>query len=300
MTKLSFIQIAKKVLEESNQALSPEEIWSIAVEKGFDKLILSQGKTPWRSIGAQLYVDVRDNVNSDFAATDTRPKRFYLQAQAQQAEQPTEVVKTQKPSFLERDLHPFLAFYAHYYLDAHVKTINASKSSKMSFGEWAHPDAVGCVFSFKKWNSEVVDVSAQLGYPSIRLLSFEIKRELNFGNLRESFFQAVSNSTWANEGYLVAANIVEDRDFMPVIRRLSSAFGIGIIRLNIEDPDSTEIICQAKQKDEIDWETVNELAKNRDFNKFLKRVDNDFKVREVRSEEYDEVKSIEDLLKLLK
>jgi hypothetical protein len=32
-----------------------------------------------------------------------------------------------------------------------------------------------------------------------------MKKELNFSNLRESYFQAVSNSSWANEGYLVTA-----------------------------------------------------------------------------------------------
>ena len=42
---------------------------------------------------------------------------------------------------------------------------------------------------------------------SVRLWSFEVKKELNVSNARKSFFQAVSNSSWANEGYLVATSI---------------------------------------------------------------------------------------------
>jgi len=31
---------------------------------GLDKKIVTEGKTPWNSLGAQLYVDIRDNPDS--------------------------------------------------------------------------------------------------------------------------------------------------------------------------------------------------------------------------------------------
>ncbi len=37
------------------------------------------------------------------------------------------------------------------------------------------------------------------------------KKIINRSNLRESFFQALSNSSWAHYGYLVAADLIESR-----------------------------------------------------------------------------------------
>ncbi|MHB1000368.1 MAG: HTH domain-containing protein [Armatimonadota bacterium] len=296
--KMTFIQIAEKVLSEEKIAMSPEEIWEMAKTKGYDQLVGTQGKTPWRSIGAQLYVDVRDNQNSKFSATDTRPKRFHIRTINPDIQDIpyTNTKQIKKTQYLEKNLHPFLVYYGFHYLKAYVKTINAQKSEKKEFGEWVHPDIVGCYFSFQEWKEEVVGVSSYLGQSAIRLFSFELKRELNFSNLREAFFQAVSNSSWANEGYLVAADIESNDDFMIELKRLSASFGIGIIKLDIEDPDSTEIILPARSKDSVDWETVNKLTINPDFSKFLKRVKNDISTREVRKEEYDMVRSKEDLI----
>jgi uncharacterized protein len=46
MEKLTFLELAKKVLTEENRPLAPSEIWNISVSKGYDSLIGSQGKTP--------------------------------------------------------------------------------------------------------------------------------------------------------------------------------------------------------------------------------------------------------------
>ena len=62
-----------------------------------------------------------------------------------------------------------------------------------------------------------------------------MKKTLNFTNLREYYFQAVSNSSWANEGYIVALDIDEDDSFLAELKRLNNAFGIGVIKLNAEN-----------------------------------------------------------------
>ena len=59
-------------------------------------------------------------------------------------------------------------------------------------------------------------------------------------NYRESFFQAVSNSSWANEGYLVAAEIIQDDELLSELECLSIAF--GIIQLDITDIDALNIV----------------------------------------------------------
>ncbi|HQH86746.1 MAG TPA: hypothetical protein PKX49_13550 [Anaerolineaceae bacterium] len=190
-----------------------------------------------------------------------------------------------------------MVYYGFYYLKAHLKTINHSKSEKRYFGEWVHPDIVGCYFPFRDWENEVMDVSELVGKSTIKLYSFELKRELSFVNLREAFFQAVSNSSWANEGYLVAANIDKEEEFMSELERLSAAFGIGVIRLDIDDPDSSEVLLPARAKDSIDWETVNKVAgMNPDFSEFLRRIKNDMRSREIRKEMYDVVMGKDELV----
>ncbi|MBS4028510.1 MAG: hypothetical protein KGZ58_07715 [Ignavibacteriales bacterium] len=132
------------------------------------------------------------------------------------------------------------------------------------------------------------------------MFSFELKRELEFANLRESFFQAVSNSSWANESYLVASEISKDEEFRDELRRLVGSFGIGIIELDITDPDSSSIIFPAKQKEYLDWETMNKLAEmNSDFRDFLQSVRKDLSNKETRKERYNEVLSREKLVKII-
>ncbi len=302
---MKFLEIAYKILKEEQKPLSPDEIWEIVTLKGFDKLLKSKGKTPWATLGARLYVDVRDNKKSCFVKVSSRPSKFYLRDMPplQNETDKKEIENTKKTkskNYLEKDLHTFLAYYAHKFLKAYTKTIQHSKSDKKEFGEWIHPDMVGCYFSLDEWKSDVTEFSSSIGNISIKLFSFELKRELNISNLRESFFQTVSNSSWSNEGYLVASEISSDEDFRNELRRLSSSFGIGIIRINIEDPDSSEIICAAKHKDNLDWDTINKLAFNPDFKEFLNRVRKDNEGKEIRKERYDKVLEKEDLIQKAK
>lgn len=63
---------------------------------------------------------------------------------------------------------------------------------------------------------------------------------------------------------------------MQEIKRLSNSFGIGIMKLDVDDPDSSEIIYPAKSKDNVDIDTMNKLAQiNPNFKEFLKRIDSD-------------------------
>lgn len=301
---ITFLQMAQKVLSEVEQPLTASEIWQIAVSKGYDKLVDSKGKTPWATLGALIYVDVRDNPATVFAPIGARPKRFVLKSQVDKLGGKVQEIAIaphiQKPEFLEKDLHPLLVYYGFYYLKAHLRTISHNKSDKKGFGEWVHPDIVGCYFPFRDWDSEVVEVSTIMGNTAVKMYSFELKRELSIANLREAFFQSVSNSSWANEGYLVAATIDTDEDFMNELKRLSTAFGIGVIRLDTDDPDSTEILLPARAKEVVDWDTVNKLASiNCDFREFLRRIRIDMTSREVRKEWYDPVMDKDELMKFL-
>ncbi len=305
MERWTFLELIKRILEEVKQPLTHEEIWEMAKLKGYDRKVDSKGKTPWMTVGAQLYLNIRDKKDSPFVKIDSKPRRFYLRALLKGGdnlkiieEQQTRVLPPKKLGYFERDLHPFIAYFGYYFFKAFLKTIQHLKSDRKEFGEWLHPDMVGCYFPIEEWKSEVFELSSSIGNNQIKLYSFEIKRELNFSNLRESFFQTVSNSSWANEGYLVASEILKDEDFMNELKRLSASFGIGVIKIDVEDPDSTELFFPAKYKENLDWDTINKLAVNRDYRDFLKRVKADLSSKEIRKEKYDKILPREELQQL--
>jgi hypothetical protein len=300
MAKLTLLQLAQRVLNEQKIPLSAEEIWNHALEKDYVKELQSNGKTPNISLGARLYVAVGEE-QSIFAATNDRPKRFYLREMASQIDLenvPEEKTTTKKliKTYLEKDLHPLLAYYAKFYLNVYCKTINHSKSGKKEFGEWLHPDIVGCWFPIGSWSQSTIELAQSLGVMNVRLYSFELKRELNFSNLREAFFQAVSNSSWAHEGYLCAAEISKDEDFASELKRLSGSFGIGVIELDTADPDASRIYLPAQRKENLDWESIDKLCINPDFKDFLRRIKNDLTINEIHKEQYDKILSTEELL----
>jgi len=299
---MTFLELAESILKEEKKPLTSSEIWNIAVKKKYDKKLNSEGKTPWATLGAQIYVNAKDNPKSIFAKTDSRPKRFYLKSMSSSLDLDDNTIpedllpiKKKKFDYLEKDLHKYLTYFAYYHMHCYTKTIKHNISNKKEFGEWVHPDMVGCYFRMEDWKKEVNDFSNAIGVRSIVLYSFELKRELSFSNLRESFFQCVSNSSWANESYLVAAQISEDEDFFDELSRLSASFGIGVIELDVEDPHSSEIIIPAKHKKNIDLETVNKLAMNNDFKEFIETVKIDLTSRKIHNKEYDFVEDIQNL-----
>lgn len=299
---MTFLEFAARILQEEKKALTAIEIWNIGTKKGYDKHLNSDGKTPWATLGAQIYVNSKDDKKSKFAKTDSRPKKFYLKSMASAIDLedftlPEDIVvdKKKKFDFLEKDLNKYLSYFAYYHLNCYTKTIKHNISSKKEFGEWVHPDMVGCYFRMEDWKKEVYDFSNSIGVRGIVIYSFELKRELSFSNLRESFFQCVSNSSWANESYLVAARISENNDFMEELSRLATSFGIGVIELNIEDPDSSEIIIPAKYKQDLDFETINKLAMNNDFKDFIETVKIDLTSKKIHKKEYDLFENIDNL-----
>jgi uncharacterized protein len=293
---MKFLELATKVLAEVNKPLSASEIWEFAHSKGYTNLLDTKGATPEYTLSARLYSAIGDTSNNKFGAVGERPKRFYLKGITPDMK----VAQTQtdnpdpefhlKSEYKERDLHCVLTYFIRNNFEGFAKTINHSTSKKKEYGEWTDPDMVACYFPRNHWKTNVYELSEMLGDPQLGFYSFEIKQRLGFYNLRESFFQAVSNSSWAHEGYLVTAEISNDVDFHQELRRLSRSFGIGVILLNVKNPDSSKILYTAGENDLVDWETVNKLSSmNKDFEDFVNRVKKDVSSKEVREEWYDEL-----------
>ena len=147
-------------------------------------------------------------------------------------------------------------------------------------------------FQLMSGGQKFLSLVSVVGNLSIKLFSFELKRELSFANLRESFFQTVSNSSWANESYLVAANVSGDEDFRSELRRLSTSFGVGVIALNLGEPDASEVLFPATNRESLDWDMMNKLATmNPDFRGFMNRIKIDIQSKEIRKEWYDAIPS---------
>ena len=315
MAKTTFWDIIERTIEKIGTPLSAKEIWDKANEIGSIGDYVTTGKTPWATIAAYCYTDINNNGDdSMIIQTSERPAQFFLRKlagkidiQKVQNQKDTEVAKKERvetKKFNERDLHSVLVAFAYgdSHFKANLKTIYHENSAKATKGqnEWLHPDLVGVYFPFRDYKSETLEIQNHLSITSIKLFSFELKVSLNFGNLRQSFFQAVSNSSWANEGYLVALNIDDDPTFKDEVRRLNNAFGIGIIRLNPENVFESEILFPSKINQEIDWDTVNRLTnENSDFSDFLKLITEDCKLGKVKSQ-YDKVLKLEELTKHIK
>ena len=175
--------------------------------------------------------------------------------------------KTSKRSYAEKDLHTLLCTYLNS-LDTYSKTIYHQKSNGRDANQvWTHPDMVGIRFINLESKAsqnliKLVDRTA-----TFTLSSYELKREINSdSDLKKAYFQAVSNSSWANHGYLVAFEI--SNNLMDEIERLHQSFGIGVIELQATAYRS-RVLFPAKKRD-LDFKTIDKLCKmNKAFNKFL-------------------------------
>jgi hypothetical protein len=315
MAKTTFWDVIEKTIEKVGTPLSAKEIWEKANELGILGDFSTTGKTPWATIAAYCYTDINNNAdNSTVVQTSERPTQFFLRRLASQIDlqkvqkqKDTEIAKKEKietKKFNERDLHTLLVAYAFgdSHFKANLKTIFHENSFKATKGqnEWLHPDLVGVYFPFRDYKSETLEIQSYLSITSIKLFSFELKISLSFSNLRQSYFQAVSNSSWANEGYLVTLNFDDDPTFKDEVRRLNNAFGIGIIKLNPENIFESEILFPSRINQEIDWDTVNRLTnENTDFSDFLKLITEDCKLGKVKSQ-YDKVMKMDELTKYIK
>lgn len=293
----SIIDVTKEVLECKNEALNPNQMYHIANEMGLTKELNLNGKTPWASFAARIYMDIKENPNSIFEVVATKPMLIKLKNQDVNLKIQTQnEIKEPKNSYSERDLHPLLTrfAFANDNFKAYTKTIyhESSIKTKKGMDKWLYPDIVGVSFEYKDYQKELNKFIGKFSSLPIKIYAFEMKKHLSVSSFREYYFQAVSNSSWANEGYLVALDIYEsDEELMDLMKRLSYSFGIGVISLNSQNVDESVILARAEFRENLDYSVMNELSmKNPDFKKFLESVEEFNIEKEYRSKsEFDEV-----------
>ncbi len=281
--------------------MSVKEIFEKACEMGLDKEC-KDGKILSHSLGSllgehnikeedkQFYV-ARKKGGAFFYWLKSREREFPPQETPDSKEEDNEQIECsdtaekQKTSFDERDLHKLLVKFLSEDPNFRLlcKTIRHEECKKGKGGEcmWNYPDIVGVYFPYNKYfpyngyKEETLKFLHHTGQEKHKLFSFELKKELSFSNLKESYFQAVSNSTWANEGYLVVFEEIKDKykdKVLDELKRLNQSFGIGVIKLESEISNS-KILLPAKER-EIDIPTLNMLIEQspKDFKPFMEKI----------------------------
>lgn len=303
---ISFRELAKIVLEKAQKPLNLKEIWQNALELGLDTRLMVKSSSPTTNLAVVMSVD-KKHKKSLFERVGLEPFTYKLKNKNFTNLIPTQESLKIKEKFKERDLHPLLVKF----LDENpnfnlkCKTVYHEKSTKGESGKdkWNYPDIVGVYFPDSDYNRATLELLSTCNQNSLKLFSFELKINLDFSNLKQSYFQAVSNSSWANEGYLVVFEELDD-ELLSELNRLNQSFGIGVIKLERE-PLNSRIILNARKR-ELDAQTINMLLeKNPDFKHFINDINNKIKVGLVSSgsriyDDFDKVLSDEELLRYLK
>ncbi|MBS4241301.1 HrgA protein [Campylobacter vulpis] len=308
--KLTYKELAIEILKEAKKPLSVNEIWEKSCEMGLEKKFPNLGKTPIASLAAYIYVNIKTKrENSTFIKATQKPTTFWLRARQNELAtlnlSEEKEVRLEKTKFNERDLHPLLVKFLYENLDFRLnsKTIYHEKSKKSESGKdkWNYPDVVGVYFPYEEYQNETLGLLESLKFNSYKIFSFELKISINFSNLKESYFQAVSNSSWANEGYLVVLKEL-DSEVLSELRRLNQSFGIGVIQLDGSEISNSKIVLSAKEK-ALDMQTIDMLvSQNKDFKEFIGDINKQIKVGnniKIQSS-FDKIKSDEEMAKYLK
>ncbi|RUO22609.1 HrgA protein [Aliidiomarina iranensis] len=213
-----------------------------------------------------------------------RPRIYYWEPNPELAKQLTEMddepddasvdTPLTTPGLSEHDLYPLLIEFLNKEHGLYCQRIDERKSKNVhgsGGNHWLHPDIVALEALDMGWESVVKDCVRTGNQSAVRLWSFEVKKHLTKSNVRKSFFQAVSNSSWANFGYLVATGL--NSDVEGELQMLASLHGIGVLLLNTESLFDSQILIPARERTTVDWQSANRIvAENSDFHHYIEQV----------------------------
>ncbi len=299
--KISYLKLVEKVLEIANKPLTYTDIWNIAVENELDKKLKSIGKTPEITIASRLYANIRDRKDSKFIIISRHPTKYWIKNKDYNYNL-IDTENNDKKNIQERHLYPLLVKYLKdSNFDCFSKTIMYKKGKNNKNGEnrWNYPDIVAVHFMFND-NRTQKNFESNINKINHKIYSFRLKVRINASNFKESYFQAVSNSNFANEGYLVVFEDI-DKEILDEINRLNQIFGIGLIKLEAEILKSHIIFPSFKKN--IDSKALDILInKNIGIKKFVCNLNKDINNANkdlIIKENYDEILSDENMKKYL-
>lgn len=252
-----------KTLEELKKPTTYSEVTEFIKQH---KLVEFTGLTPEATVSAQLGDFLRKNDTRVGRYKDGKTYFYYLMKNDRLVFPSVEahnLVSTtiegkKKQNFYERDLHRLFVSYLKS-KGILAKTIfhEESKNNKDDYQKWVHPDIVAAEFVVLKNNITTKFLKTVEKKDSFALFSYELKKEIRTDyDLKKSYFQAVSNSSWANYGFLVIFDF--DTKILQEMERLNKAFGIGVIHLHA-NPFESQILFPSAYR-ELDYQTIDKLC----------------------------------------
>lgn len=306
------IRVIERLKKEPGEKLTAREIAEFVMGNYPMECEAKKQSSPSLSTDAELIQQLVAEIGSqrrrlqtkhpELRTTESRPRKYYYSESSESAEvaaaestlaspenTDNPVIPTQSG---EHALYPKLAAYLQAAFGVYSKRIDEKRSSNKNgpkANHWLHPDVVGIQDLGADWDQAVRDCVQQRVDKRARLWSFEVKILINRSNVRECFFQAVSNSSWSDVGYLVAEQI--NGEAIKELRMLSAAHGIGVIRLNKEDPSESDVLLPARERQGIDWDSANRLAtENKDFMEYVELLKQFYQIGKVRPADWAESK----------
>ncbi len=298
-TRFTARQIAEWIIENFPEAVEDKRQRSRARKTPLDTnhAMLQQIIA---EIGAQ-----RPNLEAKFSnlrTTEGRPRKYFwttksIEAEASDVAEIDTVISSsvlalrdETSRFSEHDLYPILSEYLFNELGIHSKRVDERKSRNLrgkGGNKWLFPDLVGMEDLSKNWSRETLETAREYQNKRSKLWSFEVKLIVNTSNVREVYFQAVSNSSWANVGYLVASEIQGSRALRE-LQVLSNSHGIGVIKLDPENVTESQILIPANERPDVDWDSANRLIEeNKDFVEFIRLVRQFYQTGDPRPKDWD-------------
>lgn len=263
-----------KSLEDLSEGGVSSEVYKNIIAKNY--YTFAKGKTPLSTVQALLGDFIRNGDNRVKRVKNSNNIYHYYLAKNEK-----EVAFLSCPpinkkgvigkTYNERDLHPLLVTYLKSE-NIHAKTIFHEQSNNSEeHQKWVHPDIIGT--KFIEFDNKVCQsfFQATNRTNAVEIYSYELKKEIKSDyDLKRCFFQAVSNSSWANYGFLVAFEINDS--LIEELERLNHSFGIGVIKLKA-NPYESQILYPAKRK-ELDFKTIEKLCNiNNDFKRFIEQIE---------------------------
>ncbi len=196
------IEIVQSVLEITGP-IKVTEIYDKAkelFEKGeIERMFDCGGKTPHQSVSSYIYTALNKGEELPFFKVQEKPALIALKDAAKEPVLNAEKISAPSVKIAhnkimhERDLHPFLTYMAIHNenLKCYTKTIFHEESSKSPKGmdRWLYPDMVGVRFLHAELSNEnLIAFSKKFDTLPVKLVSFELKKEISVNNCRECYF----------------------------------------------------------------------------------------------------------------
>ncbi|MDR0304352.1 MAG: hypothetical protein LBH98_06250 [Chitinispirillales bacterium] len=273
-------------MEDFDVPATANQIGKHSIEKGYYSGETGREKSfSWPFILACLNGDARVKRIKNERKNERGIYAYYLASKEAKIKFPGEeitgnetddgnVTSKKETPYLEEDLHKLFVSYLKNE-GVYAKTINHKQAKHVEPNQnWTHPDIVGVKFLNLTLAASARNfLNAVNKMDTFNIYSYELKREIQSDReLKEYYFQAVANSTWANYGYLVAFDINDN--LLDELKRLNKLLGIGFIELSA-NPFESKIVCLAQYKN-LDFDTISKLCKQneKDFVPFIDNVKN--------------------------